>query len=47
MRGAAWTGRLRAGALIAALSACGVAQWYIAHGRYWTETGPLLIAAAC
>ena len=46
VRGAAWTGWLRAVALTAALSACGVAQWYIAHGRYWTETGPLLIAAA-
>jgi hypothetical protein len=44
--GAAWTGWLRAGALIAALSGCGVAQWHIAHGRHWPEASAGLIVGA-
>jgi hypothetical protein len=44
--GAARIGWLRAGALIAALSACGVAQWHIAHGRHWSEASAALIVGA-
>jgi hypothetical protein len=43
---AAWAGWLRAGALIAALSACGGAQWHIARGQHWPEASAGLIVGA-